>query len=73
MSPPPGNKGGAVSGAGPCPMAVGVANASKSVGHTHALQPGKVVFLNFMNVLQFNNDESQAHQFLEPGNDWSSI
>jgi hypothetical protein len=54
-------------------MAVGVANASKSVGHTHALQPGKVVFLNFMNVLQFNNDESQAHQFLEPGNDWSSI
>ena len=37
MSPPPGNKGGAVSGAGPCPLAVEARKNTRSDSHTHVL------------------------------------
>ncbi len=49
MSPPPGNNGGAVSGARPCPVAVGAQNNRTSMDHTHIPQRKRVAFCNVTN------------------------
>jgi hypothetical protein len=60
MSPPPGNNGGAVSGAGPCPLAVDAQNKARSVSHRHLPHP-----ITFRNLTKFSSSKRrqfQAHQ-----------
>jgi len=46
MRPPPGNNGGAVSGAGPCPSTVEAQNSRASVSHAHVPLPRHVGLSN---------------------------
>ena len=52
MRPPPGNNGGAVSGAGPCPLAVEAQNKTIGGSHTQIPQPTDIAIRNLTNILQ---------------------
>ena len=52
ISPPPGNNGGAVSGAAPCPLADGTQNNEANDSNAHCPQKMRNNFLNFTRFLQ---------------------
>ena len=60
-SPPPGNNGGAVSGAVPCPKAV--------AAQTDKARVSQNILLRFT-IPPTKNDNSRAHESVKPGNDW---
>src|ERR1700733_14833285 len=66
MKPPPGNSGGAVSGAGPWPRILGAQNSRTSANHAHIPTLRRVTFSNFTSFPPEIKNKPQAHGCLKP-------
>src|SRR6266566_2676834 len=69
-SPPPGNKGGAVSGAGPCALATEAPSSGRNDRTTRANGPMKYGFRILTNASSSSNGYAEAHQCFKLGADW---
>jgi hypothetical protein len=67
MSPPPGNRGGAVSGAGPCALATEAQSSERNDKATRANRPMKYEFRVLTNISSSRNGYAEAHECIRSG------